>query len=757
MRGWPRCCGRPRCGRRRREWAKAQAADGTISHRADLSPYPQSVPDLTWRLTGENVGHTGSALAGGPALLTVLDNAFYESPAHQANVLGRYTHIAVGVTDDGTDLYVTVAFVDWQGASVPGERLPSSDLHDTEAALDSVRGVDGGVRLVASVTDPDGDPTLHVTVDGQPTVVTPNVLRPDLAAQPSVRPDRLNGLNRLVESGPGPVNVCVDSPALGFGRGVNLGCRVVEVPQGWDGLVGSGATARTVAYRASAMLPGNGTPFTLPETLEAEARSEKATADDERSGGSSTGDGRAEASTTTADEINAGPPTTSADASSKRSDGDEPGPSDGAPGGSATTARSAPTPSVTGPSSPTSSTAAAPSSSSSPRSSSSSTSTAPSSTTTLDADDEAAPAGSLPPRVWAARYPATLQRYPNARNAEPFLAHGDPLGRLHWRTPQGRSVVARPSGGALPPGRPAVDVGDVDGDGDDDLMVVVRVDEGWALTGFRDADPAQPWLPQPLEAFSRMSDVRVAVTGEIGPAPGGEPATTGGDQGVDGGSPATETASGAAGAGEAALPRSAERRLVVSGRRRDSRSVVAVGGGAPTAVAVGPDGAKGAGHPRGRCGPPGGHRMDRRGRRWPLGPRGRRWARPGQRRTGAGRPHPREGVPRFAALPNGDALRHPERLAHRPRTPLKARRRSVLGRVEQPHELHELAGGVAEDVVVRGVTDLLEVVAHVLHRVAWGEPSLGEADEIPGDVAAGHGEHLAGHGHVLVGQPGHGG
>ena len=181
-----------------REWAQHQAAADGISHRADLSPYPGSVPGLPWVLTGENVGHSGSAQVLGPAVLTALDQAFYDSPKHRDNVLGPYSHVAVGAVDDGVDLYVTVAFVDWGGASVRGERLPESTLHDTRSALDRVEAVEGGVQITGWVSDPDGDPSMNASIRGDATKLQPNVIRSDLLSVLGSRPDLKNGVLRSI-------------------------------------------------------------------------------------------------------------------------------------------------------------------------------------------------------------------------------------------------------------------------------------------------------------------------------------------------------------------------------------------------------------------------------------------------------------------------------------------------------------------------------------------------------------------------------
>lgn len=154
-----------------RAWSRHLADLGQLQHRSDLSVYPAAEPAVTWVLAGENVGRTGSFVASHVQATSDLDQAFFDSPRHRDNVLGAYNHISVGAYDDGSELWVTLAFVDFDG-EIDGSYLPDSRLHD--ASMGALYTGFGGdrLRLSGRAVDPDGpDVRVDVTVNGAPASV----------------------------------------------------------------------------------------------------------------------------------------------------------------------------------------------------------------------------------------------------------------------------------------------------------------------------------------------------------------------------------------------------------------------------------------------------------------------------------------------------------------------------------------------------------------------------------------------------------
>jgi uncharacterized protein YkwD len=87
-----------------RAWVYQMAASGTLSHNPNLAQQITQQVTPNWTRIGENVGY-------GPSV-DVLENAFMNSPAHKANILGDYNRLGVGSTRDSSgQLWVVLDFV----------------------------------------------------------------------------------------------------------------------------------------------------------------------------------------------------------------------------------------------------------------------------------------------------------------------------------------------------------------------------------------------------------------------------------------------------------------------------------------------------------------------------------------------------------------------------------------------------------------------------------------------------------------------
>jgi uncharacterized protein YkwD len=92
-----------------RRWVEHLADAGALSHdRLDLRD---------WTTMGENVGRGASAL--------IVERAFEESPTHEHNLAGAYTHLGVAVAARGDLVYVVQRFAARTvTTSVPTTLLP---------------------------------------------------------------------------------------------------------------------------------------------------------------------------------------------------------------------------------------------------------------------------------------------------------------------------------------------------------------------------------------------------------------------------------------------------------------------------------------------------------------------------------------------------------------------------------------------------------------------------------------------------------
>lgn len=238
-----------------RVWAQTMANDGKIYHRTDLAVYPASYPVIPWVFAGENVGVTGSFVAGGARLLTGLDQAFWDSPPHKENVLGPFDHIAIGAFDTGTQIYVAVAFVDFDG-EVQGAFEPTSALHDAKLGLWEASSQAHTITLRGWADDADVDRVpVQIRLDGQP--VTP--VATDAAGSATMRvTDGSSAQNVVLQlpfrasfpAVPGNHKVCASVDPVGFGGGASESCLEVAVPAEW--LATAGGSLATVAPGSAA-------------------------------------------------------------------------------------------------------------------------------------------------------------------------------------------------------------------------------------------------------------------------------------------------------------------------------------------------------------------------------------------------------------------------------------------------------------------------------------------------------------------------
>jgi hypothetical protein len=184
------------------------------------------------------VGVAGSVLVSGARILTQLDQAFWDSPPHKENVLGPFDYIGVGAFDTGTEFYVTVAFVDFDG-EVAGAVEPTSSLHDARIGIWEAASQSRTISLRGWADDVDVDRVpVQIRLDGQ--------------SMPSVTSDAVGSDTMQVTDGseaqlpilqlpyrasipalPGRHQVCAQVDPIGFGAGSAEVCAEATVPAEW--------------------------------------------------------------------------------------------------------------------------------------------------------------------------------------------------------------------------------------------------------------------------------------------------------------------------------------------------------------------------------------------------------------------------------------------------------------------------------------------------------------------------------------------
>jgi hypothetical protein len=141
-------------------------AAGEIYHSS--SGELQSAAGSGWSKLGENVGRGGS--------VSSLHQAFLDSSAHKANILGDYTHVGIGTDTESGVLYVTVVFMK-KGSTEPA---PTTT---TEAPSTSETNPPAADKPGTTATTQAQAPTTTTTTL-PPTTTTTLIVGPDKPVTP---------------------------------------------------------------------------------------------------------------------------------------------------------------------------------------------------------------------------------------------------------------------------------------------------------------------------------------------------------------------------------------------------------------------------------------------------------------------------------------------------------------------------------------------------------------------------------------------
>ena len=101
-----------------RAWAAELARSGQLRHNPNLVANVDAYVTAEWTRVGENVGYAGSA--------DQVQQAYMNSPAHRANILGDYNRVGIGAVRDGSGrLWTTVVFVKGPSLAPPPPPPPA--------------------------------------------------------------------------------------------------------------------------------------------------------------------------------------------------------------------------------------------------------------------------------------------------------------------------------------------------------------------------------------------------------------------------------------------------------------------------------------------------------------------------------------------------------------------------------------------------------------------------------------------------------
>jgi hypothetical protein len=151
-----------------RSYARKHSADmaaaGEIYHSS--SAELQGAAGSGWSKLGENVGRGGS--------VSGLHQAFLDSPAHRANILGDYNYVGIGTDTSTGPLYVTVVFMK-KGATSPPPAPTTTTPKTTNTTKASSTKASPAKPAAAPTTTPTTTPSTTTTtlIVGPDKPVTP--------------------------------------------------------------------------------------------------------------------------------------------------------------------------------------------------------------------------------------------------------------------------------------------------------------------------------------------------------------------------------------------------------------------------------------------------------------------------------------------------------------------------------------------------------------------------------------------------------
>ncbi len=150
-------------------------AAGEIFHSS--SGELQAAAGSGWEKLGENVGRGGT--------VSSLHQAFLDSPAHRANILGDYNYAGIGTDTSEGVLYVTVVFMK-KGSTEPAPTTTTTEPPTTTTAQETTETTAAASKSTTTTKAPASPTTTAAptTTTLAPTTTTTLIVGPDKPVTP---------------------------------------------------------------------------------------------------------------------------------------------------------------------------------------------------------------------------------------------------------------------------------------------------------------------------------------------------------------------------------------------------------------------------------------------------------------------------------------------------------------------------------------------------------------------------------------------